>query len=212
MNILKKNYNLIKKEKIYNSNVASLDIASLFKLEKNIITYTNELQINNKNLDLIYFKYYELKNKINNAIKYNKEILIKINSQKKTYDLKNTYKKLNFQKKLYKLLCYQTSKSILLEQIKEIENAITLLLDDLNSSILNNKFNNIKNKNKKNIIKIMNNKNDSPYKLSTNEKITWYENKIEEKVKIKMIFESYMFSLENLYKEIIEKKMSDITK
>lgn len=212
MNILKKNYNLIKKEKIYNNDISSLDIASLFKLEKNIITYTNELQSNNKNLDLIYFKYYELKNKINNAVKYNKDILNQISSQKKKYDLTNNYQKLNYLKKLYKLLCYQTSKYILLKQVKEIENVITLLLDDLNSSDLNNKFSNIKNKNEKKIKKVIHSKNDSPYKLSTNEKITWYENKIEEKIKIKMIFESYMFSLENLYKEIIEKKMLDITK
>ena len=212
MNILKKNYNLMKKEKIYNNDISSLDIASLFKLEKNIITYTNELQSNNKNLDLIYFKYYELKNKINNAVKYNKDILTQISSQKKKFDLTNNYQKLNYQKKLYKLLCYQTSKSILLKQGKEIENVITLLLDDLNSSDLNNKFSNIKNKNEKKIKKVIHSKNDSPYKLSTNEKITWYENKIEEKIKIKMIFESYMFSLENLYKEIIEKKMLDITK
>lgn len=210
MNILKKNYNLIRKEKFYDSDISLLDITSLFKLEKNIITYTNELQSNNKNLDLIYFKYYELKNKINSAIKYNKDILVQINAQKKKYDLKNNYEKLNYQKKLYKLLCYQTSKSILLKQIKEMESAITILLDDLDNSYFNDKFINIKNKN--NITKVMKTKNNSPYKLSINEKITWYENKIEEKVKIKMIFESYMFSLENLYKDIIEKKMLDITK
>lgn len=212
MNILKKNYNLIKNEKIYNNDISLLDISSLFKLEKNIITYINELQCNNKNIDIIYFKYHEMKDKINSTIKANKDILIEINNQKKKYDLTNNYQKLNYQKKLYKLLCYQTNNSILINQIKEIEFAITLLLDDLNNCNLKSKFNNIKDKNEKKIKKVMHSKNNNPYKLTINEQITWYENKIEEKIKIKMIFESYIFSLENLYKDIIEKKMLEITK
>ena len=55
------------------------------------------------------------------------------------------------------------------------------------------------------------NKNDCiPNNLSNDEKIKWFNKNIEEYIEKQMIFDNYIFMLENYYNEVLQKKISNI--
>lgn len=214
--LLKHSSDSSKFDEINNNNIEHLDIGSLFKLEENIIKNIQKLENKNKDLDIIYLKYHELKNKLKEKVSSEKNMLIKISGQKEEYDKNDEKRKLLYVTKEYNSLFEQTNTKDLMDRIKEVEQKINLVKEGLKDRRLTMQYNKIKSKYSKIIIFVNGEKFDNkidiiPNNLSLAEKITWYEKRIEEIIEKKMIFDNYLFSLENLYKDIIEKRMLDIT-
>ena len=203
-------------DEINNNNLEHLDIGSLFKLEENIIKNIHKLENKNKDLDIIYLKYHELKNKLKDKVNNEKKLLIKISGQKEEYDKNDEKRKLLYLTKEYSFLLEQTNTKDLMDRIKEVEQKINLVKEELKDRRLTMHYKKIKSKYSKIIIFVNGEKFDNkidviPNNLSLEEKIIWYENRIDEIIEKKMIFDNYLFSLENLYSDIIEKRMLDIT-
>ena len=203
-------------DEINNNNIEHLDIGSLFKLEENLINNIYKLKAKNKDLDIIYLKYHELKNKLNKKVENEKNLLIKINGQKEEYDKSDIKRKLIYLNKEYNFLIEQTNTKKLVERIKDLEQKINLLKGEIKDRKLTIEYNKIKNNYSKIIIFVNGEKFDNkidviPTNLPIEEKIVWYEKRIEETIEKKMIFDNYIFLLENLYNNILEKRMLDIT-
>lgn len=214
--LLKYSSDSSKFDEINNNNIEHLDIGSLFKLEENTIKNIQRLENKNKDLDIIYLKYRELKNKLNEKVINEKKLLIKINSQKEEYDKNDEKRKLLYLTKEYNSLLERTNTKNLMDRIKEVDQKINLVREELKDRRLTMQYNKIKSKYSKIIIFVNGEKFDNkidviPSNLNLDEKIVWYEKRIEEIIEKKMIFDNYLFSLENLYKDIIEKRMLVIT-
>ena len=214
--LLKNSSDSTRFDEINYNNIEHLDIGTLFKLEENIIKNIYKLENKNKDLDIIYLKYQELKKSLKEKVTNEKNLLIKINSQKEEYDKNDKKRKLLYLTKEYNFLLEQTNTKILMDRIKEIDSKVELLKKELKDRRLTMQYNKLKNKYSKIIIFINGEKFDNkidiiPSNVSTEEKIIWYQNRIEELIEKKMIFDNYIFSLENLYNDIVEKRMLDIT-
>lgn len=214
--LLKQSSDSSRFDEINNNNIEHLDIGSLFKLEENIIKNIQKLENKNKELDIMYLKYHELKNKLREKVINEKNLLIKINGQKEEYDKNDEKRKLLYVTKEYNSLLEQTNTKDLMDRIREVERKINLVKEELKDRRLTMQYNKVKSKYSKIIIFVNGEKFDNkmdiiPSNLSLEEKIVWYEKRIEEAIEKKMIFDNYLFSLENLYSEIIEKRMLDIT-
>lgn len=214
--LLKNSSDSTRFDEINYNNIEHLDIGTLFKLEENIIKNIYKLENKNKDLDIIYLKYQELKNSLKEKVINEKNLLIKINSQKEEYDKNDEKRKLLYLTKEYNFLLEQTNTKILIDRINEMDRKVELLKKELKDRRLTMQYNKLKNKYSKIIIFINSEKFDNkidiiPSNVSTEEKIIWYQNRIEELIEKKMIFDNYIFSLENLYKDIVEKRMLDIT-
>jgi len=214
--LLKHSSDSSKFDEINNNNIEHLDIGSLFKLEENIIKNIQKLENRNKDLDIIYLKYHELKNKLNEKVCNKKKLLVKINVQKEEYDKSELKRQLLYLTKEYNSLLGQTNTKDLVDRIKKIDKKINLIREELKDRRLTMQYNKIKSKYSRIVIFINSEKFDNkidviPNNLSLEERIMWYEKRIEEVVEKKMIFDNYLFSLENLYKDVIEKRMLDIT-
>ncbi len=214
--LLKQSSDSSRFDEINNNNIEHLDIGSLFKLEEKIIKNIQRLENKDKDLDILYLKYNELKNKLKEKVNNEKKLLIKISSQKEEYDKNDQKRKLLYLTKEYNSLLEQTNTKDLIDRIKEAEQKINYVKEELKDRKLTIQYNKIKSKYSKIIIFVNGEKFDNkidilPNNLNLEEKIIWYEKRIEEVIEKKMIFDSYLFSLENLYSDIIEKRMLDIT-
>ena len=90
--LLKNSSDLSKFDDINYNNIEHLDIGTLFKLEENVIKNIYKLENKNKELDIMYLKYQTLKTKLKEKVNTEKNLLIKINSQKEEY-IKNDEKR-----------------------------------------------------------------------------------------------------------------------
>lgn len=202
--------------KLNNKNIEKMSISSLFELENNIVDDMNKLKETSKDLDLIYFNYKTLKDKINHKINNGKELLIMINSQKEYYDKKDIDKKLLFLINEYHFFLNQTNTEKINNIINNLENRINFLKDDLKSRKYTMEYKKIKEQYKNILIFINNKQFDNtedivPDNLNNEEKINWYEKSIEKLIQKQMVFDKYIYLLENLYNDMLNKKMLDIT-
>ena len=198
------------------NNIEHMDIGSLFKLEENIINTVHKLESKTKDLDVIFFKYFELKEALKDKVNTEKDKLIKINSQKEEYNKNDCRRKLLYLNKEYNFLIEQTNTKILVDRIKELDKKINLIRKEIKDRKITIQYNKLKSKYNKIVIFVNSEKFDNktdviPNNLGVDEKIIWFEQRIEELIEKKMIFDNYLFCLENLYKDIIEKRMLDIT-
>ena len=203
-------------DEINSANIEHMDISSLFKLENNIIDNINKLKLSKKDLDLLYLNYGSIKNKLNSKIDNNKNLLVNINIQKEEYERNDCKRNLLYLNKEYTLLLEQTNTKKLLNVIKNLEQKIDILKKDIKDKKLIQKHSKIRDS-FNNITIFVNtekfdNKTDAiPNNLSNEEKIIWYENRIGELIEKQMIFDKYIFMLENLYNDLLEKRMLDTT-
>jgi len=203
-------------DEINNSNIEHMDITSLFKLENNIINNINKLKISQKDLDLLYLNYGSIKNKLNRKIDNNKNLLININMQKEEYERNDCKRNLLYLSKEYNSLLEKTNTKSLLEIIKNLEQKIDLLKNDIKNKKLLQKYSKVRDSFNNVTIFVNTEKFDNkssivPTILSSEEKILWYEKRIEELIEKQMIFDKYIYLLENLYNDFLEKRMLDIT-
>ena len=209
-------YDYSRFDELNNRNIEHMDISSLFKLENNIVNNINKMKENTKDLDIIYLNYKNLKNKIDSKINNDKELLIKINSKKDDYDKKDERKKLLFLTKEYNFFLEQTNTKELNKKISDLEKRINFLRENLKDKKLTLEYKKIKEQYKNILIFINSEKFDNKVDVISNnlnnkEKIDWYEKRIEELIEKQMIFDKYIYLLENLYNDILKKKMLDIT-
>lgn len=202
--------------KINNNDLEGLDINTMFKLETEIIEDINQLQEKYKNLDLIYFNYNKMKNKIKNKIEDKKKLLVKISMQKEEFNKIETKKKAIFLSKEYSFYKEQTNTKKLIEKIKNLCNKIDLLKGNMKNRKLTLEYNKIKEKYREIMIFVSSEKFDSknetiPSNLTNEEKIEWLNKRIEEYIEKQMIFDNYIYLLENYYNEILDKKISNIS-
>jgi len=203
-------------DEINNNNIEHMDITSLFKLENNIINNINKLKISQKDLDLLYLNYGSIKNKLNKKIDNNKNLLININMQKEEYERNDHKRNLLYLSKEYNSLLEITNTKALLEVIKNLEQKIDLLKKDIKNKKLLQKYSKVRDSFNNVTIFVNTEKFDNkssivPTSLSAEEKIFWYEKRIEELIEKQMIFDKYIYLLENLYNDFLEKRMLDIT-
>lgn len=203
-------------DEINNNNIEHMDITSLFKLENNIINNINKLKISQKDLDLLYLNYGSIKNKLNKKIDNNKNLLININMQKEEYERNDHKRNLLYLSKEYNSLLEKTNTKALLEVIKNLEQKIDLLKKDIKNKKLLQKYSKVRDSFNNVTIFVNTEKFDNkssivPTSLSAEEKIFWYEKRIEELIEKQMIFDKYIYLLENLYNDFLEKRMLDIT-
>ncbi len=202
--------------KINNNDLEGLDINTMFKLETEIIDDINQLQEKYKNLDLIYFNYNKMKNKIKNKIEDKKKLLVKISMQKEEFNKIETKKKAIFLSKEYSFYKEQTNTKKLIEKIKNLCNKIDLLKGNMKNRKLTLEYNKIKEKYREIMIFVSSEKFDGknetiPSNLTNEEKIEWLNKRIEEYIEKQMIFDNYIYLLENYYNEILDKKISNIS-
>lgn len=202
--------------KINNNDLEGLDINTMFKLETEIIEDINQLQEKYKNLDLIYFNYNKMKNKIKNKIEDKKKLLVKISMQKEEFNKIETKKKAIFLSKEYSFYKEQTNTKKLIEKIKNLCNKIDLLKGNMKNRKLTLEYNKIKEKYREIMIFVSSEKFDGknetiPSNLTNEEKIEWLNKRIEEYIEKQMIFDNYIYLLENYYNEILDKKISNIS-
>ena len=203
-------------DEINNNNIEHMDITSLFKLENNIINNINKLKISQKDLDLLYLNYGSIKNKLNKKIDNNKNLLININMQKEEYERNDHKRNLLYLSKEYNSLLEKTNTKALLEVIKNLEQKIDLLKKDIKNKKLLQKYSKVRDSFNNVTIFVNTEKFDNkssivPTSLFAEEKIFWYEKRIEELIEKQMIFDKYIYLLENLYNDFLEKRMLDIT-
>ena len=202
--------------KINNNDLEGLDINTMFKLETEIIEDINQLQEKYKNLYLIYFNYNKMKNKIKNKIEDKKKLLVKISMQKEEFNKIETKKKAIFLSKEYSFYKEQTNTKKLIEKIKSLCNKIDLLKGNMKNRKLTLEYNKIKEKYREIMIFVSSEKFDGknetiPSNLTNEEKIEWLNKRIEEYIEKQMIFDNYIYLLENYYNEILDKKISNIS-
>ena len=209
-------YDYSRFDELNSRNIEHMDISSLFKLENNIVNNINKMKENTKDLDIIYLNYKNLKKRIDSKINNDKELLIKINSKKDDYDKKDERKKLLFLTKEYNFFLEQTNTKELNKKINNLEKRINFLRENLKDKKLTLEYKKIKEQYKNILIFINSEKFDNKVDVISNnlnnkEKIDWYEKRIEELIEKQMIFDKYIYLLENLYNDILKKKMLDIT-
>lgn len=209
-------YDYAKFDELNNKNIEHMDITSIFKLENNIINKLDRINEKNKDLDIMYLNYRKLKSKIKSNIDNNKDLLIKINMYKEEFDKSDSRKKLLFLTKEYQFFQEQTNTKYLTDKIDGLENRINFIRENLKDRKITMQYNKIKSQYKNILIFINSEKFDNksdiiPNNLGIDEKILWYEKRIEELIEKQMIFDKYIFLLENLYNDILKKRMLDIT-
>lgn len=205
-------YDNIENNDIKTKNIDNLDINTIFKLESEIIKEINQLEDKNKNLDIIYFNYNKMKNKVKRNIEEKKEVLIKLSMQKEEFNNSEIKKKAIYLSKEYTFYKEQTNTKNLISRIKNLYNKIDILRGDLKNRKLTLEYNKIKEKYRDIMIFInsekFDNKNDNiPNNLSNEEKIEFLNKGIEEYIEKQMIFNNYIFMLENYYNEVLEQRL-----
>lgn len=183
------------------------EINKLFVEEEKLTNEINYITMKIKYLDISLIKYLITKEKLKNNIINKKNTITKIEEKKKIWQMNNKEDKLIYLKAQYENLSKVNLKDKVnyIKELKSIINIIGNILkekDIINE--INSNFKNISTITKQNYIKIPNN-------LSKEEEIIWYENQIKNIIKNKMLLEKYIFSLELLYKQIVEKKL-DVTR
>ena len=197
-------------------NIEDLDINTIFKLESELINEISVLEDKYKNLDLIYFNYNKMKNKIKRSIEIKKEVLIKLSNQKEDFNSLEDKRKTIYLSREYTFYKEQTNTKKLVEKIKNLYSKIDFLKGDLKNRKLTLEYNKIKEKYRDIMIFINSEKFDNksdviPNNLSTEEKIKWLNRGIEEYIEKQMIFDNYIFMLENYYNEVLQKRISNIS-
>jgi len=205
---------LNKYDDINKDYISSLDVNSIFKIESKIIDDLNILKEKDKNLDLIYFNYRNLKQRINKNIEKQKENLNCISMQKEEFGNIEARKKTLYLSKEYNFYKEQTNTKDLINKIKNLHSKIDLLKSDLRDRKLSLEYNKIKEKYNSILIFINSEKFDNkvdviPSGGSNEEKINWYEKRIEEYIEKQIIFNNYIGLLENYYNEVLEKRISN---
>lgn len=198
------------------NNIDSLDINTIFKLENELINDINQLQDKYKNLDLIYFNYNKMKNKIKRKIEGKKELLVKLSMQKEEFNNIEAKKKAIFLGREYTFYREQTNTKKLVERIKNLYNKIDILKGDMKNRKLTLEYNKIKEKYRDILAFINSEKFDGktsnmPSNFTNEEKIEWLNKRIEEYIEKQMIFDNYIYLLENYYNEVLDKKISNIS-
>ena len=205
-------YDNIENNDIKTKNIDNLDINTIFKLEGEIIKEINQLEDKSKNLDIIYFNYNKMKNKVKRNIEQKKEVLIKLSIQKEEFNNSEIKKKAIYLSKEYTFYREQTNTKKLMDRIKNLYNKIDILRGDLKNRKLTLEYNRIKEKYRDIMIFInsekFDNKNDNiPNNLNNEEKIEFLNKGIEEYIEKQMIFNNYIFMLENYYSEVLDQRL-----
>lgn len=199
-------------KKNYNHN---LDIGSLFNLENSLIKEIQIIKEKTQNLDLIYLNYDKMKNNLNRKINSKKSELINLNNEKEEYDKTTVKKKLVYLMREYKFYLEQTNTNNYMNIIKLLHTKIEYLLKSSNSKKNNMKYDKVKNK-YTNILafinseKISNKLNNLDQNSNISEKVNWYNLRINEMLEKQMIFNNYIFLLENFYKELVSLELEKI--
>lgn len=198
------------------NNIENLDINTIFKLENEVINEINQLQEKYKNLDIIYFNYNKMKNKVKRKIEEKKDILIKLSMQKEEFNNIEAKKKAIFLNKEYMFYKEQTNTKKLVEKIKNLYSKIDILKGNMKNRKLTLEYNKIKEKYRDIMIFINSEKFDGktdiiPSNITNEEKVIWLNKRIEEYIEKQMIFDNYIFMLENYYNEVLEKRISNIS-
>ena len=193
-------------------DIDNLDINTIFKMESEIIKEINQLEDKNKNLDIIYFNYNKMKNKVKRNIEEKKKILIRLSMQKEEFNNSEIKKKAIYLSKEYTFYKEQTNTKNLINKIKNLYNKIDILKGDMKNRKLTLEYNKIKEKYRDIMIFInsekFDNKNDNiPNNLNNEEKIEFLNKGIEEYIEKQMIFNNYIFLLENYYSEVLNQKL-----
>ncbi len=203
-------------DEINNKNIENLDISSIFKLESKIKNNIYNLENSNKDLDIIYLNYQNIKSNISNKIEKEKNMLIKIDDNKYNFDKQDLRKHLLFLSKEYNFLLEQTNTKFLIDKINKLESKIEILMEGLKDKNINIKYNKIKKEYEKIVIFINSEKFDKKSSIVTNnvdisQKIERYKLEIENLIEKQMIFDKYIYLLENLYSDLLEKRMLAFT-
>ncbi len=200
----------------YNSkDIKNLDINTIFKMESDLLEEISLLEDKSKNLDIIYFNYNKMKNKIKRNIEMKKDTLSKLSQQKDKLTDLDDKKKLLYLTKEYTFYKEQTNTKKLVNKIKNLCNKIDFLKGELRNRKLTLEYNKIKEKYRDIIIFISSEKFDNkkdilPNNLNIDEKIDWFNNRIEEYIEKQVIFDNYIVMLENYYRKVLEKKYQTI--
>ena len=200
----------------YNSkDIKNLDINTIFKMESDLLEEISLLEDKSKNLDIIYFNYNKMKNKIKRNIEMKKDTLSKLSQQKDKLTDLDDKKKLLYLTKEYTFYKEQTNTKKLVNKIKNLCNKIDFLKGELRNRKLTLEYNKIKEKYRDIIIFISSEKFDNkkdilPNNLNIDEKIDWFNNRIEEYIEKQVIFDNYIVMLENYYSKVLEKKYQTI--
>ena len=200
----------------YNSkDIKNLDINTIFKMESDLLEEISLLEDKSKNLDIIYFNYNKMKNKIKRNIEMKKDTLSKLSQQKDKLTDLDDKKKLLYLTKEYTFYKEQTNTKKLVNKIKNLCNKIDFLKGELRNRKLTLEYNKIKEKYRDIIIFISSEKFDNkkdilPSNLNIDEKIDWFNNRIEEYIEKQVIFDNYIVMLENYYSKVLEKKYQTI--
>ena len=136
--------------------------------------------------------------------------------QKEEYERNDHKRNLLYLSKEYNSLLEKTNTKALLEVIKNLEQKIDLLKKDIKNKKLLQKYSKVRDSFNNVTIFVNTEKFDNkssivPTSLFAEEKIFWYEKRIEELIEKQMIFDKYIYLLENLYNDFLEKRMLDIT-
>lgn len=203
-------------DELYDKNIEQMDISSIFKLEKNIRNNIYNLENSNKDLDIIYLNYQTIKSNIKNKIRSEKNILIKLDNNKDNYNKDNLRQKLLFLTKEYNFLIEQTNTKLLVEKIETLESKIQILMDGIDDKNILSKYDKVKKQYNKIVIftnsEKFGKKDDIvPNNVDITQKIEWYREEIETLLEKQMIFDKYIYLLENFYSDLLEKRMLDFT-
>ena len=199
-------------KKTYKHN---LDIGSLFNLENTIIKEIQSIKEKSQNLDLIYLNYDNMKKILNKKINSKKSELINLNNEKEEYDTTTIKKKLSYLTREYKFYLEQTDTNNYMNNIKLLHSKIEYILKISNNKKNIIKYDKVKNK-YNNILafvnseKMCNTENIPNNEYDINKKIHWYNLRINEMIEKQMIFNNYIFLLENLYKEIVNLELDKL--
>ena len=193
---------------IKKNNIKNLDISSLFNMENSLIKEIQCIKEKSQNLDLIYLNYDKMKSNFNKKINTRKSKLINLNNEKEYYDKTTLKKKLGYLIREYNFYIDQTNTGEYMNNIKLQHNRIEYLLKCVNNKKSNIKYEKVKNK-YNNILafikseNICNQSQEIPKYYDISDKINWYNKKINEMIEKQMIFNNYIFLLENFYKETV---------
>ncbi len=192
----------------------SLDIDNIFKTELSLLNDIKDIKNKTQNLDIIYLEYNDLKQKLNNKIKSKKKELIVLNNEKESIELTTARKKLSYLIHEYKFYVSQTNSKEYINTINLLHTKIEYILKSSNKK-LNDKYKKIKNKYSSIIAfikseQLSNNTSQCNNEWSILEKINWYNQKINELIEKQMIFNNYLFLLDDLYNELISYKFNNI--
>lgn len=200
----------IKKENIHN-----LDIGSVFNVENSIIKEIQYIKEKSQNLDIIYLNYNKMKNNLDKKINVRKSKLILLNNEKEYYDKTTSKKKLSYLLKEYKFYLEQTDTLNYMNMIKLQHEKIEYLLKCSNNKKNNDKYVKVKNK-YNNILAFVKSEKltkcsiEVPNNVDIMFKINWYNQRINEMIEKQMIFNNYIYLLENFYKELVELEIDKV--